>query len=181
MKKVVKHRDRKYPILSTSIYDLKLIYVCHFHHHFRVTFPQFHRLSRFPCLHHGSLHPRILEIRMNKTGWSLQRTENTIWGFVYLSLQLDKVLDLNAIIGSFQHFFSKHNFGTRPSSNFPLPTKWILKQVFSDHKTGFARKKRIYFHTAFCLLSQKFRESSVFLKKIVFREISVKCFHEYFA
>ena len=48
-------------ILSTSIYDLVLIYVCHFHHHFfllRVTFPQFRTLSRYSCCHLGSLHSR---------------------------------------------------------------------------------------------------------------------------
>merc|ERR1711963_758846 len=48
--------------LSTSIYDLVLIYVCHFHHHPHppVIFLSNHGLSRYPCLHLGSLHPRIL-------------------------------------------------------------------------------------------------------------------------
>ena len=43
-----------------------LIYVCHFHHHFllRVTFPQFRTLSRYSCLHLGSLHPRILTTKL---------------------------------------------------------------------------------------------------------------------
>ena len=44
--------------LSTSIYDLVLIYVCHFHHH-PVIFLSNHGLSRYSCLHLGSLHPRI--------------------------------------------------------------------------------------------------------------------------
>ena len=43
--------------LSTSIYDLVLIYVCHFHHHPQ-TFPQFRTLSRYSCCYLGSLHPR---------------------------------------------------------------------------------------------------------------------------
>ena len=50
--------------LSTSIYDLVLIYVCHFLHH--KTFLSiysfslvFFILSRYSCLHLGSLHPRI--------------------------------------------------------------------------------------------------------------------------
>ena len=44
--------------LSTSIYDLVLTYVCHFHHHLE-TFLSNHGLSRYTCLHLGSLHPRI--------------------------------------------------------------------------------------------------------------------------
>ena len=44
--------------LSTSIYDLVLIYVCHFlHHPLRIT--QITQLSRYSCLYLGSLHPRI--------------------------------------------------------------------------------------------------------------------------
>ena len=46
--------------LSTSIYDLVLIYVCHFHHYHQGTFLSNHGLSRCSCLHLGSLHPRIL-------------------------------------------------------------------------------------------------------------------------
>ena len=49
-------------LLSTSIYDLVLIYVCHFHHHHHhphLTFLSYHWLSRYSCLHLGSLHPRI--------------------------------------------------------------------------------------------------------------------------
>ena len=49
--------------LSTSIYDLVLIYVCHFHHHHHhhpVIFLSNHGLSRYSCLYLGSLHPRIL-------------------------------------------------------------------------------------------------------------------------
>ena len=51
--------------LSTSIYDLVLIYVCHFHHQYlRVTqFKHFSSfsliLSRYSCSHLGSHHPRI--------------------------------------------------------------------------------------------------------------------------
>ena len=51
--------------LSTSIYDLVLIYVCHFHHQdLRVTqFKHFSSfsliISRYSCLHLGSQHPRI--------------------------------------------------------------------------------------------------------------------------
>ena len=47
--------------LSTSIYDLVLIYVClfHHHHHHPVIFLSNHGLSRYSCLHLGSLHPRI--------------------------------------------------------------------------------------------------------------------------
>ena len=49
-------------LLSTSIYDPVLIYVCHFHHHHHhhQTFLSNHGLSRYSCLHLGSLHPRIL-------------------------------------------------------------------------------------------------------------------------
>ena len=38
-----------------------LIYICHFHHHHHHpdTFLSNHRLSRYWCLHLGSLHPRI--------------------------------------------------------------------------------------------------------------------------
>ena len=45
--------------LSTSIYDLVLIYVCHFHHHpLRVT--QITQLLKYSCWYLGSPHPRIL-------------------------------------------------------------------------------------------------------------------------
>ena len=55
--------------LSTSIYDLVLIYVCHFHHHFhhlRVVQFQWNsvNLSRYSCLYLGSLHPRIFEKKL---------------------------------------------------------------------------------------------------------------------
>ena len=40
--------------LSTSIYDLVLLYVCHFHHQFHHTFLSNHGLSRYSCLHLGS-------------------------------------------------------------------------------------------------------------------------------
>ena len=60
-------------ILSTSIYDLVLLDVCHFHHHHHHvthTFLSNHwdssvfsRLSRYSCLHLGSLHPRILPLK----------------------------------------------------------------------------------------------------------------------
>ena len=53
-------------ILSTSIYDLVLIYVCHFHHHFLLIVVQimyfssyFLVLSRYLCFYLGSQHPRI--------------------------------------------------------------------------------------------------------------------------
>ena len=46
--------------LSTSIYNLVLIHVCHFHHqHHHKTFLSNHGLSRYSCLHLRSLHPRI--------------------------------------------------------------------------------------------------------------------------
>ena len=51
--------------LSTSIYDLVLLNVCHFHHH-QVTFPQIRPLSRYSCLHLGSLHPRIFNVIYGK-------------------------------------------------------------------------------------------------------------------
>ena len=59
-------------ILSTSIYDLVLLYVCHFHHHFlhlTVTqilyFSSFSLiLSRYSCFYLGSQHPRILSFKM---------------------------------------------------------------------------------------------------------------------
>ena len=45
-------------ILSTSIYDLVLIYVCHFHHHFLLlTVIQIWPLSIYSCFYLGSLHP----------------------------------------------------------------------------------------------------------------------------
>ena len=48
-------------LLSTIIYDLVLIYVCHFHHHLlHLTVSQITALSRYSCLYLGSLHPRIL-------------------------------------------------------------------------------------------------------------------------
>ena len=51
-------------ILSTSIYDLVLIYVCHFHHqHHQKTFLSNQGLSRYSCLHLGSLHPRIFRLK----------------------------------------------------------------------------------------------------------------------
>ena len=53
--------DVKFVILSTSIYDLVLIHVCHFHHH--QTFLSNHGLSRYSCLHLGSLHPRNFDFR----------------------------------------------------------------------------------------------------------------------
>ena len=62
----------KVSTLSTSIYDLVLLDVCHFgHHHHPHTFLSNHwdssvssRLSRYSCLHLGSLHPRILNTKM---------------------------------------------------------------------------------------------------------------------
>ena len=54
---------RNLRILSMSIYDLVLIYVCHFHHQDHpVIFLSNHGLSRYSSLHLGSLHPRILLI-----------------------------------------------------------------------------------------------------------------------
>ena len=49
-----------YTILSTSIYDLVLVYVCHFHHHFllHLIVSQIWPLSRYSCCYLGSLHPR---------------------------------------------------------------------------------------------------------------------------
>ena len=55
-------------MLSTSIYDLVLIYVCHFHHHFLLLtvnqifyFSSFSLiLLRYSCFYLGSQHPRIL-------------------------------------------------------------------------------------------------------------------------
>ena len=43
--------------LSTSIYDLVLIYVCHFHHH-QCNGCSTLALSRYSCVYFGSLHPR---------------------------------------------------------------------------------------------------------------------------
>ena len=59
-------------LLSTSIYDLVLLDVCHFHHHHVThTFLSNHRdssvfshLSRYSCLYLGSLHPRISLFRV---------------------------------------------------------------------------------------------------------------------
>ena len=52
-------------ILSTSIYDLVLLHVCHFHHHqHHPTFWQF-RISRYSCFYLGSLHPRIFQLKMH--------------------------------------------------------------------------------------------------------------------
>ena len=45
-------------ILSTSIYDLVLLHVCHFHHHHLIVVQL--SLSRYSCLYLGSLHPKIL-------------------------------------------------------------------------------------------------------------------------
>ena len=59
-------------LLSTSIYDLVLIYVCHFHHHFLLLltvnqilyFSSFSLvLSRYSCFYLGSQHPRIFNIK----------------------------------------------------------------------------------------------------------------------
>ena len=44
-------------LLSTSIYDLVLIHVCHFHHHHLIV-SQILPLSRYSCCYLGSLHPR---------------------------------------------------------------------------------------------------------------------------
>ena len=56
---------------STSIYDLVLIYVCHFHHHFLLIVIQIWPLSRYSCFYLGSLHPRNFMIKklleMNET------------------------------------------------------------------------------------------------------------------
>ena len=45
-------------MLSTSIYDLVLIYVCHFHHHHPLKVSQILPLLRYSCCYLGSLHPR---------------------------------------------------------------------------------------------------------------------------
>ena len=47
-------------ISSTSIYDLVLLDVCHFHHH-QVIVTKIWPLSGYSCLYLGSLHPRILK------------------------------------------------------------------------------------------------------------------------
>ena len=57
-------------LLSTSIYNLVLIYVCHFHHHFLLTviqilyFSSFSLiLSRYSCFYLGSQYPRIFYLK----------------------------------------------------------------------------------------------------------------------
>ena len=55
--------------LSTSIYDLVLIYVCHFHHHHHhhpLRVSQILPLSRYSCCYLGSLHPRNFEIILHE-------------------------------------------------------------------------------------------------------------------
>ena len=52
-----KKKNRVIIFLSTSIYDLVLLHVCHFHHHCLIVVQL--SLSRYSCLHLGSLHPRI--------------------------------------------------------------------------------------------------------------------------
>ena len=48
--------------LSTSIYVLMLLNVCHFHHpHHHQSFPQIRPILRYSCLYLESLHPRILK------------------------------------------------------------------------------------------------------------------------
>ena len=61
-------------ISSTSIYDLVLLDVCHFHHH-QVIVTQIWPLSRYSCLYLGSLHPRILKIEDVRT---LQNHEHAL-------------------------------------------------------------------------------------------------------
>ena len=57
-------------ILSMRIYHLVLVYVCHFHHLHPVIFLSNHGLSRYSCLHLGSLHPRILKLHF----WQIKQT-----------------------------------------------------------------------------------------------------------
>ena len=52
-------------MLSTSIYDIVLLDVCHFHHHHHhlLIFPQIRPLSRYSCLHLGSCIPEIFSLK----------------------------------------------------------------------------------------------------------------------
>ena len=67
-------------ILSTSIYDLVLLDVCHFHHHphRHQSFPQIWPLSRYSCLYLGSLHPRILQLILVSIGLFLLFLKNCL-------------------------------------------------------------------------------------------------------
>ena len=52
-----------------------LIYVCHFHHYHQGTFLSNHGLSRYSCLHLGSLHPSV---KCKAYLWNTQNVNESI-------------------------------------------------------------------------------------------------------
>ena len=69
--------------LSTSIYDLVLLYVCHFHHYLIVS--QIWPLSRYSCCYLGSLHPRNFFFHSFFKKSTVQKTEK-MSSWIYLAI-----------------------------------------------------------------------------------------------
>ena len=125
--------------LSTSIYDLVLIYVCHFHHHFllllRVTFPQFCTLSRYSCCYLGSLHPRNFTLGSVETQISYSHFDNTSWKqFIFLIIGTVHVRKV------WKTIIRDHDF--KKSSIFLSNQHALLKKLLNN-----------WFHEIFCAWS----------------------------
>ena len=105
-------------ILSTSIYDLVLIYVCHFHHHHpALTFPQIWLISRYSCCYLGSLHPWNFAIRICCYHFICQNTFQhernlPVWTF-------SRKRDTHSHCGNFAKTLSRRQFSVKPFSKFP--------------------------------------------------------------
>ena len=113
--------------LSTSMYDLVLIYVCHFHHH-PVIFLSNHGLSRYSCLHLGSLHPRIFYYELS---------DNFFLSNQSFEVPSGSLRYIQVVSGSFSRVFQ---VPTGPLRSLQIP---------SGH---FMFLERSYLSTRFCIL-----------------------------
>ena len=102
--------------LSTSIYDLVLIYVCHFHHHFLLLtvnqifyFSSFSFiLSRYSCFYLGSQHPRIFHKRLMLL--RLMRNANVFAVFASIWIHLRSKVFRRDV--KFSYFFAPNQVST---------------------------------------------------------------------
>ena len=92
--------------LSTSIYDLVLLYVCHFHHHYHLIVSQIWPLSRYSCCYLGSLHPRnfccFIPPKIGKNDFSLKSgcLKSQMW-----KLQISLPSTVCSAASNFTNFF----------------------------------------------------------------------------
>ena len=82
----------------TSVYDLVLLHVCHFHHYHLIDVQL--SLSRYSCLHLGSLHPRIF---INKFPWLIPD-----FSCIYLRFSLLSMYFLECFKTLLLNMFGRH-------------------------------------------------------------------------